>query len=100
MPQGEQKANYFQRLQRRYWISFNLLSGEIFGRVERAHQRCRRVGRVQTNMETPPPNFPEQVACGGRLDSIRSVGFYHGGDVLYQLKNAPGTWHQELLEGA
>ena len=37
------------------------------------------------------PISAEQVVCGGRLDSIRSVGFYHGGDVLYQLKSAPGV---------
>jgi hypothetical protein len=44
------------------------------------------------------PISSEQIACGGRLDSVVSVGFYHGGDVLYQLQSAPGTWHEELLE--
>jgi hypothetical protein len=44
------------------------------------------------------PISSEQVACGGRLDSVVEVGFYHGGDVLYQLKSSPGTWHEELLE--
>jgi hypothetical protein len=46
------------------------------------------------------PISPEQVDFGGQLDSIRSVGFYHGGDVLYELKSAPGTWHEKLLESA
>jgi hypothetical protein len=28
------------------------------------------------------------------------VSFYHGGDVLYELQTAPGTWHEQLLEEA
>ncbi len=44
------------------------------------------------------PISSEQIAYGGRLDSVARVGFYHGGDVIYQLKSAPGTWHEELLE--
>jgi hypothetical protein len=39
----------------------------------------------------------KQLAFAGRVDRVRSVGFYHGGDVLYTLENAPGTWHEQLL---
>jgi hypothetical protein len=46
------------------------------------------------------PLSVEQVAYGGRTDSVLRVSFYHGGDVLYELQNAPGTWHEQLLEGA
>jgi hypothetical protein len=44
------------------------------------------------------PLSTEQIAYGGQLDSIVRVSFYHGGDVLYNLKTAPGIWHEELLE--
>jgi hypothetical protein len=46
------------------------------------------------------PISSKQIACGGRLDRVVQVGFYQGGDVIYQLKSAPGTWHEELLERA
>jgi len=46
------------------------------------------------------PLSEEQVAYGGRTDSVLRVSFYHGGDVLYELQNAPGTWHEQLLEEA
>ena len=39
----------------------------------------------------------KQLQFAGTSDSVRSVGFYHGGDVLYTLENAPGTWHEQLL---
>ena len=28
---------------------------------------------------------------------VEEVGFYHGGDVLYQLRGIPGTWHEACL---
>ena len=28
---------------------------------------------------------------------VAEVGFYHGGDVLYQLAGIPGTWHEACL---
>jgi hypothetical protein len=46
------------------------------------------------------PISVEQVACSGQLDCVTSVGFYHGGDVLYNLEKAPGIWHEQLLEAA
>jgi hypothetical protein len=46
------------------------------------------------------PLSVEQVAYGGRTDSVLRVSFYHRGDVLYELQNAPGTWHEQMLEGA
>jgi hypothetical protein len=30
---------------------------------------------------------------------VQEVGFYHGGDVLYQLRGVPGTWHECCLIG-
>jgi len=39
----------------------------------------------------------EQLHFAGTADRVRWVGFYHGGDVIYTLENAPGTWHEQLL---
>jgi hypothetical protein len=39
-----------------------------------------------------------QIQAAGKVDRVRAVGFYHGGDVLYELEFAPGTWHEECLE--
>ncbi|MGO8794748.1 MAG: hypothetical protein ACLQLC_08000 [Candidatus Sulfotelmatobacter sp.] len=36
------------------------------------------------------PLQDEQLQLAGTMDKVRSVGFYHGGDVIYQLENAPG----------
>lgn len=43
---------------------------------------------------------PEQFDCAGQIAVIKSIGFYHGGDVLYWLMDLPGTWHEECLEAA
>jgi hypothetical protein len=39
-----------------------------------------------------------QLPFAGTIDKVRTVGFYHGGDVIYHLENAPGTWHEEILD--
>ena len=44
------------------------------------------------------PLTPEQLGYGGRVAAVKSVSFYHGGDVLYELGNVPGFWHEQLLE--
>jgi hypothetical protein len=44
------------------------------------------------------PISAEQIAYAGTRDLVVGVAFYHGGDALYQLKNAPGKWHEVLLE--
>jgi len=46
------------------------------------------------------PLVPEQLAFAGRVARVESVAFYHGGDVLYLLKNVPGTWHEDCLRRA
>ena len=46
------------------------------------------------------PLCPEQLDHGGQLDVVKKVGFYHGGDVLYELERSPGTWHEQCLQGA
>lgn len=41
-----------------------------------------------------------QLAYGGRTASVEAVGFYHGGDVLYELCGIPGIWHEACLQPA
>ena len=44
------------------------------------------------------PLQPEQLGFANRIAEIESVGFYHGGDVLYTLRSVPGIWHEQCLE--
>ena len=46
------------------------------------------------------PISDEQVCLGGRVSVVAGVSFYHGGDELYKLTDAPGIWHEQLLERA
>jgi len=43
------------------------------------------------------PLADEQLRFAGTIDAVRTVGFYHGGDVIYTLEQAPGIWHEQLL---
>jgi len=40
---------------------------------------------------------PEQLNYAGQVGKVEKVGFYHGGDVLYELRSVPGTWHEQCL---
>jgi len=40
----------------------------------------------------------EQLAYAERIGKIKSVGFYHGGDELYEIEGMPGIWHECCLE--
>jgi hypothetical protein len=44
------------------------------------------------------PLTEEQMKFAGTETTIESVGYYHGGDVLYSLHNVPGIWHETCLE--
>jgi hypothetical protein len=39
----------------------------------------------------------EQLQFAGKESKVVSVGYYHGGDVLYRLDAMPGVWHEECL---
>jgi hypothetical protein len=41
----------------------------------------------------------EQIEYAERSATVEKVFMYHGGDIIYQLENIPGLWHQHLLEG-
>lgn len=39
-----------------------------------------------------------QLDYADKIAEVESVGFYHGGDELYRLKDIPGVWHEQCLE--
>jgi len=43
---------------------------------------------------------PDQLNYADQIAQVEKVGFYHGGDVLYNLNDIPGIWHEECLEAA
>jgi len=43
------------------------------------------------------PLEPSQLDWAERTAKVADVGFYHGGDELYQLDNVPGIWHEQCL---
>lgn len=43
------------------------------------------------------PLTEDQLAFAGRPAKVATVGFYHGGDVLYTLEGVPGIWHEQCV---
>jgi hypothetical protein len=43
------------------------------------------------------PLADEQLAWANKRDSIKSVGYYHGGTPLYAFNTAPGIWHESCI---
>jgi len=41
--------------------------------------------------------IPDQLNYADQIVEVKSVGFYHGGDELYELKGVPGIWHEQCL---
>ena len=41
-----------------------------------------------------------QLNYADKIARVESVGFYHGGDVLYELTDVPGIWHERCLHAA
>jgi hypothetical protein len=39
----------------------------------------------------------DQLRYAGQIAEVEKVGFYHGGDVLYELRGIPGIWHEQCL---
>ena len=44
------------------------------------------------------PLQPKQLKYAGRQAVVKSIGYYHGGDELYELKGIPGVWHEQCLK--
>lgn len=43
------------------------------------------------------PITDQQLEAAGCLATVKAVGFYHGGDPLYELSEVPGLWHEQCL---
>jgi len=43
------------------------------------------------------PLSEDQLAYAGVEGRVVDVGFYHGGDELYQVEGLPGIWHEACL---
>ncbi len=39
-----------------------------------------------------------QLEQAGRVTKVLEVGYYHGGDEMYELEGIPGLWHEACLE--
>ena len=57
----------------------------------------RELERFYREWKYHHPLQPEQLSYAGRAANVVRVSFYHGGDVLYELLDFPGTWHEECL---
>jgi hypothetical protein len=52
----------------------------------------------RANWKFHHPLAEHQLAFAGQQATVASVGFYHGGDVIYELAGVPGTWHEVCLQ--
>jgi hypothetical protein len=43
------------------------------------------------------PLEPWQLSFAGVATAVAKIGFYHGGDVLYELAGVPGLWHEPCI---
>jgi hypothetical protein len=43
------------------------------------------------------PVAPEQLPYADAEAEVAKVGYYFGGDILYELKDLPGMWHEDCL---
>jgi hypothetical protein len=60
----------------------------------------QELARFQADWRYHHPLQPEQLEHAGEIARVREVSFYHGGDVLYELENIPGIWHEQCLAAA
>ena len=68
---------------------------EVGSKVEIADSRSLREF-VQT-WRFHNPLRHEQLAYARKVARVLTVGYYHGGDVLYELEGVPGVWHEVCL---
>jgi hypothetical protein len=60
----------------------------------------RRLEEFQETWKYHHKLNPEQLKYAGQIADVEKVGFYHGGDVLYELRGVPGIWHEQCLSPA
>jgi hypothetical protein len=44
------------------------------------------------------PLRPDQLNYADKSAEVKSIGFYFGGDELYELEGIPGIWHEQCLK--
>lgn len=73
----------------------------LFGQGTRVRVKPRQaLDKFSSEWKWHHPLEPGQFEAAGGEFEVQSVGFYHGGDVLYVLKGIGGTWHEACLEPA
>ncbi len=81
-----------------YWVYLNMypqkfIKGDVVKIADRSFlENFSKTWRYHHKLEGGQLAFAEQIA------TIRDVGFYHGGDVLYDLEGIPGIWHEQCLK--
>jgi hypothetical protein len=74
---------------------------ELFREGSRVKVRNRKdLVQFQQSWKWHHPVSDPMLAYAGQTATVKSVGFYHGGDVLYELVGIAGTWHEACLEFA
>ena len=70
-------------------------------RFERGSQvrigSAEELNQFRLNWKYHNPLTDDQMRYAGEFTVVRDVGFYHGGDPLYQLDGIPGVWHEQCL---
>jgi hypothetical protein len=56
--------------------------------------------RFQATWKYHHPLKAEQLEYAGSLAVVEKFSFYHGGDVLYELRGVPGVWHECCLNAS
>jgi hypothetical protein len=63
--------------------------------VQIANQKCLQ--EFRRTWQFHHPLFAEQLEHAGRKVRVISVGYYHGGDELYELAGVSGLWHEACV---
>jgi hypothetical protein len=72
---------------------------ELFPKGSRVRVRSRDVLlEFQRTWRFHDPLSDEMLPFAEHAATVSSLGYYHGGDVLYWLDGVPGTWHEVCLE--
>lgn len=73
---------------------------ELFPRESRVRvASASALSRFRQDWKYHHPLAEEQLAFADRETVVAEIGFYHGGDVIYTLRDVPGVWHEACLVG-
>jgi hypothetical protein len=68
------------------------------GSVVRIAPRAALEAFLRPTWKLHHPLVPAQLEYGGCTAKVFTSAMYHGGDVLYELEDIPGIWHERCLE--